>query len=254
MERRHAGSTAGACLLAAAMALGLAGCASGPPAPHPWIAIANVDHLPLQGMSGVPRVVAEDRPLVLANMANEAERDAKRRADTALGIAAGAAQGGVAALAALGVYCVPLPALCAGIAAVGAATVGAQVHAVAVSAEQADRLAAVFRAQATASALQLASQLAAESGAQAGELRLHVAGVVMIPTPKGVTFRLAAQAQAFPLGQPEWQPTVHFVTFPTRRVEDWLAADARQLRTDLQAGLSALGQSIASAYLPYEKR
>lgn len=244
-----------ACLLPAAMAAILAGCASAPAPPYRWPVVENVDHLPLQGLSTVPRVVAEDRPLVLANMANEAERDAKRRADTALGVAGGAAQGGLASLAAFGVYCIPLPVLCAGIAAVGGATAGVQAHAAAVSAEQAEHLAAVFRAQATSGALQpLASRRAAGRDAQADELRLHVAGAVMIPTPKGVTFRLVAQAQAFPAGKAPWKPSVHFVTFPVRPVQDWLASDALQLKTDLQAGLAALGDSIASAYLPYEAR
>jgi hypothetical protein len=256
--RRHiSGTSLRRSLLCLAIAISLGGCASKPPAPppHRWGVVSNVDDVPMQGLATVPRVVAVDRSLALANLENDRERDEQRRADMAAGAAAGAAQGAMLSLVALGPLCLFLPPLCLGVAAAGGASGASQMEAAAVSAEQASRLSAVFRAHATSAALRdVTAKRMPAADPQADELRVHVLGAVMIPQKSGVTFRLVAQAQAFPHGKPPWRPSVHFVPFPTRPVEEWLAADSQHLKTDLDAALSVLGAHIAPAYLPYRRR
>jgi hypothetical protein len=138
---------------------------------------------------------------------------------------------------------------------VGAAGGASQTPLVRVSAEDASRLAAVFRAHATSAALrESTAKRIPDATDQADELRVQVHGAVMIPRRNGVTFRLVAQAQGAPRGKPQWKPSVHFVPFATRPVEEWLAADSHQLKTDVQAALSVLGASIAPAYMPYHQR
>lgn len=234
----------------------LCACASKPPAPHRWVHGASINHIPMQGLPAAPQVVADERPLQLANFANDAERDEQRRAAIAAGAAGGAAYAGITAMAEIAPLCVVLPPLCIGLVAAGGA-IGASASTVStVSPAEAAQLAAVFEKHATSAALgKLAADRVGYSNA-AGHPRLvlRITAAMLVPTRDGVSFRLVAEAQGFPDAKQAWKPSVHFVPFPSRPSQDWLAADAELLQRDLETALRVLATGIVPAYLPYEQR
>jgi hypothetical protein len=239
----------------AVLALALSACASTPP-PYQWEVYSNSDHIPMQGLPAVPRVIAHDRPLQLVNFANEAERDKARHAAIAAGAIAGSANVALGSLAALGPLCALLPPLCVGVVVAGGAGGAAASSVAEVPAQEAGQLGAIFEKHATNGAL---AQLASRQMPKVGErdypqLEVRVIAVVLVPTHDGVSFRLAAEAQGFPDPDRAWRPSAHFVPFPSHTVADWLASDGRLLEKNLQAALGALSAHIVSVYLPYEER
>ena len=237
--------------------LALTACASKPPPkPYPWRVNSTVDHIPMQGLPAVPRVIAPDRPVKFVNFANEAEREKARQAAIAAGTAGGAVKAGVYSLLAFGPLCVVFPPLCIPIVAAGAAIGGTEQSTVSVSEEEAGRLGAIFEKRATSSAL---GELASRQLPKAGErdyprLAVSVVEVVLVPTRNGVTFGLVAEAQGFPGPDQAWKPSLHLVRFPSRSVADWLASDGQLLESELQMALRALSADIVLPYLPYEER
>jgi len=209
----------------------------------------------MQGLPAAPQIVADQARIDLANFENEAERDARRRAGTASGAVGGALHAGMTAMGHIGPICLVLPPLCLGVAALGGAAGGSQATVTTVSAEDASRLRQMFREHATSSALQqqtVHGMPAADPGS--AKLVVRLVGVLLVPRTDGVSFRLVAQAQGFPDSDRQWQPTMHFVPFPTRPIADWLKSDGAQLKSDLESALASLSQSIAPAYRPYRPR
>jgi hypothetical protein len=84
-------------------------------------------------------------------------------------------------------------------------------------------------------------------------LTVRIAAVALIPTPYGVSFRMLAEARGRPTEDHEWKPSLHLVQFPIRPAEAWLT-EGKTLEDDIEAALRMLSDSIAAAYLPYEKR
>jgi hypothetical protein len=234
----------------------LGACASKPPAQHRWIVGARTNHIPLQGLPAAFHVVVDERSLRLANFTNEAERDEARRSAMAAGAAGGAAYAGVATLAEVAPLCIVLPPLCVGVVAAGGA-IGASASAVtSVAPAEAAQLGALFERHATSAAL---GKLAAAriSNSHAGEyprVVVRLVAAVLVPTREGVSFRLVAEAQGFPDEKRMWQPSVHFVPFPSRPIKDWLGADGYVLQRDLGTALRVLAASIVPAYQPYDQR
>ena len=236
--------------------LALSGCACKVPPAHHWNVAANVEHIPMQGLAGIPRMVADYDPIVLVNFADEAVRDGRREADMASGALQGAAHMGVGMIR-LAPVCVLFPPLCVGLIGVGAA-VGASGSTVTdLPQEDANHLAAIVVSQATNEKLEtLASATPGLSGgtSDAPVVVLRVAGVLLVPTKEGVTFRVVATAKGIHAVGQEWRPSVHMTQLPSRPVGEWLDSDGLILRKDLDAALQVLADDIVPVYLPYEER
>lgn len=243
--------TKSSCIVVVAFAL--SACASKPPPAYQWGVAAKINHIPMQGLPAAPQIVADERPLQLANFGSE-ERDEQRRAGIAAGAAGGAAYAGVSALAEIAPLCVVLPPLCVGLIAVGGAVGGAASAVTVVSPQEAAQLGAIIEKHATSRALaqRAASDLHNASNRGFPRLVIRTSTVVLVPTRDGVSFRLVAEAQGFPDAGQAWTPSVHLVPFPSRPAAGWLAADGRLLEQDVETALRVLRASILRTYLPYD--
>lgn len=215
-----------------------------------------MNHIPMQGLPAVPRVIAYNRPIEFVNFASEAERDKAQQAAITAGAVAGAGEAGIQSMVRLAPLCVVFPPLCIGLVATGAAVGAAQSTVSVVSTEEAGRFGTIFEKRATSSTL---GELVSHRVPKAGErdyprLVVRVAAVVLVPTREGVRFGLVAEAQGFPGPDHAWKPSMHMVPFPSRSVADWLASDGQALEADLQTALRVLSAVIVHNYLPYEGR
>jgi hypothetical protein len=237
------------------LSLVLTACASTPP-PYQWVVYHNANHIPMQGLPAIPRLITPDRPTELVNFANEAERDEARQAAITAGAVGGAASMAVYSVIEFSEFCGVLPVACIGLVGIGAATGAGTFNVSKVPAEDAARLSAIFEDHATSVALsELLSQGLGNAGARDyPRLVVRLAAVVLVPTHDGVSFRLVAEAQGFPEPNQAWKPSVHVVPFPSRPVAEWLASDGRLLKNDIANALSALNKHVVSVYLPYEER
>ena len=235
------------------------GCASKPP-PHHWIVAHKSDHIPMQGLPARPRLVTDERPVQLVNFGDEAARIAERNAAIAQGAVTGAALVTLEAglqLAPLLPLCVLVVPLCVGVVAAGGAVGASQSATAVVPQAQANRLADIVTSSISSETVRERAAPRVQTAPDAPEyprVVLRLESVILVPARRGVTFRVAASAQAWPKSDQAWQPSIHYTQLPIRELDEWLKSDGAVLRADLDEAVRRLGYHIGPTYLPYTQR
>ena len=214
------------------------GCASTPS--HKWGAVTKANHIPMQGLPAIHRLVMDDEPLQLINFDKE-KLDDVRNSKLIWAVTYGALDG-----------CITAPSMCAIIGPISALLHGNQSYVVNISAKEADQLATIFKNHITSTDInRLVLGLDSNDDQPKYPYLSIEAEVLLVPTHDGLAFLLILEAQGFPKEGEKWKPSLHSVPFPTYGVDDWLANDAQLLESSIQTASQVAVGNVLEFYLPY---
>jgi len=240
--------------------LALAACAQAPVVPP----LAVWGGIPADGLNKMPRIVADPHPIELSGFEMTPSEWAGFENHRSRTIRENAADGAKKVALNNAVGFLPLcliPPLCPlAVAAVGVgAGAGAALGAAGAASwfippQHGSRLASIFNASATGTALQerVLRLSGAESASDASGYPLLVVRVrsARLDSYPGERFAISvtAEAQVFPAGGMEWEPTGHEYQLPQRSLSEWIENDDALIRQGLEKALEELAKSIVSEY------
>lgn len=244
----------------------------------PPVHTSGTNHIPAGGLTRVPRIVVDDRPIEFSGFSLTPQERATFEKARSARINSMVEQRvrlhwEQAENDPRWILCIPVLPICAiglpiaaGVLWMGEQTVGRIEASIKepslVSEHDGARLALVFKARATGASLGERSQRlvgsaqpSVTSDDEPPRLAIRITEARLIYSHREIGFSVTAEAQAFPSPSAGWSPTKHAVyTSSFRSAATWTANNDELVRQEIDSFLDALASSVWETYLPATRK